>query len=390
MKKILAIICILAIFTTTTYAYSDVTEGQWYSDAVNQLTSLNILTGVENDKFEPTKLVSKSSFVAMTVRMLNLEFEDTSSNYWATGYMQAAFKGGLISEEKYSLEDWEKPISRFEVANIIYNVMTQYKNTEPKDSSLMLNSIPDKNIPDEYKNSVYQCYLWGIIRGNASNAFNGWNALTRAESAVILQRVIDENHRNPFIPQDFGKVMGEKTTYTTDNVNRNFNINKVAEVINGTILQPGEQFSYYKAIGNPGKAEGYKLAKVISGGKYVDGYGGGVCQDATTLFNAVLYSNLQIDERHAHGLKSSYVDPGYDATFASGSLDFKFTNSYNFPIKIAASFDPSTRALCFQILGPSTFTKPNLKVYTKGSGRSWTLYREVDGVVNYKTSSKYK
>ena len=74
--------------------------------------------------------------------------------------------------------------------------------------------------------------------------------------------------------------------------------------------------------------------KKLVNGELTDGLGGGICQVSSTIFNAVLLSNLKIEEIHYHPYVSSYVPIGRDATVAYGSKDFQFSNSRNFAIKI--------------------------------------------------------
>ena len=129
------------------------------------------------------------------------------------------------------------------------------------------------------------------------------------------------------------------TQYSIGNANRVTNLELAAEKISGTVLSPGEEFSYNKIVGERSIAAGYKEAKVYEGGKIVDGLGGGICQISSTLYNAVVYANLKVSQRFNHQFITSYVDPGRDATVAYGSKDFKFINNRTYPIKINVIVD---------------------------------------------------
>ena len=100
---------------------------------------------------------------------------------------------------------------------------------------------------------------------------------------------------------------------------------------------PGESFSYNGKLGNTTKEKGYKEGGAYVGGKVVQAYGGGICQVSTTLYNAVLYANLEIVERHNHSYAVNYVPAGRDATVAYGGKDFKFKNNRSYPVKIVAN-----------------------------------------------------
>lgn len=127
------------------------------------------------------------------------------------------------------------------------------------------------------------------------------------------------------------------TTYNAGLTARTKNLKLAASKINGLILKPGETFSYNRVVGKRTIAAGYQNAAIFSGGKVVDDVGGGICQISSTLYGAVLNANLQVIERTNHGMQTSYSKPGIDATVYYGSLDFKFKNNRNVPIKLYAS-----------------------------------------------------
>lgn len=136
----------------------------------------------------------------------------------------------------------------------------------------------------------------------------------------------------------FGDVLATyKTNYNASNVDRSTNLAVAAKNINGKILLPGEEFSYNKEVGERTYANGFKDAHVFAGGKVVDGLGGGICQISSTLYNSVLMANLEITERKNHMMYPEYVKPSLDATVVWGSIDFKFKNNRETPIKIVVT-----------------------------------------------------
>lgn len=135
----------------------------------------------------------------------------------------------------------------------------------------------------------------------------------------------------------FPDILGTfSTTYSTTNANRVTNLELASEKINGTVILPGETFSYNKIVGERTIAKGYKEAAVYSGGKVVDGIGGGICQLSSTLYNAVVYANLEVTSRNNHRFLTSYVEAGRDATVSWGTIDFCFKNTRSYPIKIVS------------------------------------------------------
>jgi len=135
-----------------------------------------------------------------------------------------------------------------------------------------------------------------------------------------------------------GAVLGEYTTkFTAEPKSRNENISHAANAINGVVVEPGEVFSYNKAIGPTTKKAGYKRARIFIRGKKAFGYGGGVCQVSSTLYNAAAAADMEIVERHNHSLPVEYVPKGKDAATSYGGIDFRFKNSRSYPVAIETS-----------------------------------------------------
>lgn len=124
------------------------------------------------------------------------------------------------------------------------------------------------------------------------------------------------------------------TRFDPGNTNRNTNMDLAAKALDGTVLMPGQRFSFNSIVGPTTASKGYLLAGAYSAGELVENYGGGICQVSSTIYNAVVYANLEIVERYNHSSVVSYVDPGRDATISYGSKDFKFLNSRNYAIKL--------------------------------------------------------
>ena len=117
---------------------------------------------------------------------------------------------------------------------------------------------------------------------------------------------------------------------------RDFNVNRTAEFCNGTILMPGDVFSYLGTIGDPSVANGYQVSTGYKGGKTVEMEGGGACQASSALYYCAVYANLEIVNRACHAFSISYLPLGLDATVYYPSLDFLFRNDRNYPIKIVS------------------------------------------------------
>lgn len=172
------------------------------------------------------------------------------------------------------------------------------------------------------------------------------------------------------------------TKYSASNRNRTTNLILAANKINGTVLMPGETFSYNKTVGARTIAAGYKEAPIYVSGRVEDGLGGGICQITTTLYNAVLYANLEVTERSNHQFVPSYAGASRDATVVYGAIDFKFKNNREYPIKINCSV--SNGIANFKIFGLKSENDYEVQITSRTTGTtSNAIYSEA-----YKTLKK--
>ena len=176
-----------------------------------------------------------------------------------------------------------------------------------------------------------------------------------AGCAIDLVIVVDEPLGKA---EDLAKVqdvLGTFTTsFSTSGGSRSANVANGCDLINGTTLFPGEEFSAYEAVAPFTEANGYYMAGSYLNGQVVDSLGGGICQVSTTLYNAVLLSELEVTERYNHSMIVTYVDPSADAAIAESSgKDFKFVNNTDYPIYIEGS-TTSDKQITFTIYGVET------------------------------------
>ena len=127
------------------------------------------------------------------------------------------------------------------------------------------------------------------------------------------------------------------TRYDASNYPRTTNLKLAMAKLNGVVVASGETFSYNKTLGKRTAEAGYREAGGYAGGRVVQTLAGGICQISSTLYDAVIYANLDIVERYNHMFLAGYVGAGKDATVVYGSLDFKFKNTRKYPIMIKTS-----------------------------------------------------
>lgn len=132
------------------------------------------------------------------------------------------------------------------------------------------------------------------------------------------------------------ETLSSYTTYfNAEEKNRVQNVTIAAGLISGVTIQPYGEFSFNQTVGRRTQEAGFRQAKIIVNGEYVQGVGGGVCQVSTTLYNAALKSGLTVTEFHPHSLLVSYVPPSRDAMVSTQS-DLKFVNPHSFPVRLIA------------------------------------------------------
>lgn len=178
-----------------------------------------------------------------------------------------------------------------------------------------------------------------------------WNG---TDSVITLATVVTEPSGSADELSRVKDVLGSfHTDFSSSSSARCTNIERATSLINGTVLYPGEEFSVASTIGPTNAENGYELAGAYENGQTVEAYGGGVCQVSSTLYNAVLFSELEVTVRSPHSMMVSYVEPSRDAAIAIDSgKDFRFRNNTDAPIYIEGY--TADKQLYFSIYGEET------------------------------------
>lgn len=134
--------------------------------------------------------------------------------------------------------------------------------------------------------------------------------------------------------------------------NRVWNVAKLSGIVNGVVIQPGEEWSINTEAGNRTVAGGWKEASGIVDGGYVDQPGGGVCQISSTVYNAAIRADMNITASRHHSIPSDYIPFGLDATISSGGPDLKFKNPYDTPVFLVSYVNPKDKTSTVEIYGP--------------------------------------
>ena len=261
----------------------------------------------------------------------------------------------VMADNTYYVEEDELIISRGtdginidieDAKNAIINSI-KTGNTENVEIKTVFKECPEIDIDKIYsevktepQNASYKKDPFEIIPHKTGTDFDLESAKEmlkeeKDEYVIKLNIIEPEVHTNEIGDEAFPDQLSSfSTKYDESNRPRSKNLKIAMSKLNGVVVMPGEVFSYNKTLGKRTVEEGYENANGFSGGKVVPMLAGGICQISSTLYDAILYANLNIVERHNHMFQATYVEPGKDATVVYGSLDFKFQNTRKYPIMI--------------------------------------------------------
>ena len=207
---------------------------------------------------------------------------------------------------------------------------------EPKNATVKF--FPEREYPFEFEKESFGC---GIDKKDLLAKID--NALNKNIKEISCLEV----KVSPLITLDKLKKSTYRRAFFTTNFpysseDRKSNIALSAKYIGGKMLIENEEFSFNEVVGARTEERGFKGAKIIENGKFVDGVGGGVCQVSSTVYNAVLLGGLKVTERHNHSMLVSYVEPSFDAMVSGDYADLKFVNDTGAIVFILAKVDSSS------------------------------------------------
>ena len=230
-----------------------------------------------------------------------------------------------------------------EAVNTFVNSIAEELNKEPVNAKIKI-SGGDINVTPDVKG--YKVNTDALIQEINNKLISGVEGnVTVQASAEVTEAGVTAEMLNKIDT----KISSFTTNYSSSTAARAHNVDLAAKFINGTVLMPGETFSYNKVVGERTKSRGFQEAGVFVGDKVELGVGGGICQVSSTLYAAAMNANLRSVTRRNHSMPVSYMDVGMDATVVWGAIDYQFKNNYDFPVYLQAV--TSNRNLTFNIYG---------------------------------------
>lgn len=278
----------------------------------------------------------------------NQEIIDEAVNIGQTGNVVQRYKTAKDLQHQNKVYRLEFGIDQELVKTIIREQCAVY-NMEAADATLTRENDRFVIIPGQTGEIVDEAASVKAIQEYLNSSWN------REDDSIELTVTVKEARGSEEELEKVKDVLGTFTTsFKTSGSSRSANVRNGAELINGTTLYPGDEFSTYEAVSPFSQANGYYMAGSYLNGQVVDSLGGGICQVSTTLYNAVLLSELEVTERHNHSMIVTYVDPSADAAIAESSgKDFKFVNNTEAPIYIEG-ITTDDKQISFTIYGVET------------------------------------
>lgn len=290
------------------------------------------------------RLYLDDGLLSDTIKDINSKMKDAivDNSYYIEKNNLIIVKGkaGYIIKTEELKEKIYEQISNIHTNYQIIEIPVEYKEPEP---------INLQKIHEEIYKEPQDAY----VQKNPTVVHPEVNGIDFKISVEEAEELLKEDKEEYTIPLKITKPkktinnLGEEafpdllatfsTRFDGSNYNRNTNIKLAAKKVNGTVILPGEKFSFNTIVGSRTIEAGFKEGTAYVGGKVVPDVGGGVCQVSSTIYNTALLANMQIVERSNHMFTTGYVAASRDATVYYGSLDFVFKNSRKYPIKMVAS-----------------------------------------------------
>ena len=358
-------------------AYSIGRFGNFLENNLNVISALfkriNIEPNVELDEEQLTKkLQDISTQIPDAVKQ---------SSYYIEGnnlIITAGTEGNVVDVDA-TMTSIKESISNLSCKDNAIEITVKTQTPDPIDIEKIHNEIYKEPVNAYYTQNPFTVYPsengldFNISLDEAKNIINSEQ---KSEYIIPIKTLYPSVTTNMIGTEAFPDLLSTfSTNYSVRDKDRTTNLTLAANKINGTVLMPGETFSYNTVVGARTIAAGYKEAPIYLSGQVVDGLGGGICQITSTLYNAVVYANLEIVERTNHQFVPSYVTASRDATVVYGSIDFKFKNNRNYPIKITCSV--SGGVANFKIFGLKQDDDCEVQISSYETGRTSTaIYSE--------------
>ncbi len=277
-----------------------------------------------------------------------------------------AGQGIMFSEVKESLESCllgdssviNAELKYVEPEEITYEYIRRYTSDVPVEANYKIENHRIIFTESQPGVAIKKSDIEAAIEKTISNTITLPAKITQPE-------VTSDKLRETLLAHELGRY---STDYSSSSADRAFNIKLACEKINGYVLAPGDEFSYNNVVGPRTVERGFRVANVYVGNTVQPGIGGGICQVSSTMYNAVVFADLEITQRRNHTLPVAYVPKGRDATVSYGGTDFCFKNNTSMPVEIRAIAEGGINTII--IVGTDEHPEREIKITTQQTGSS--------------------
>jgi len=301
-------------------------------------------------------ILKKNVNIKTPAKTYTLDYSKINARYDIDQVVAEAFAYGknLDLYEKYKLI--KKPVNKQLSLKFVYDPkpitkliadMKKEIDTTAKNGSISLVGGKFVVTPDIKGAKLIDDKLEKEILSKINGDIKAPDIIVEAEVQTVLAKLTKEK-----LSTVNTKISSFSSNFTSSSYGRSTNITLATKSINGTLLMPGESFSFNGKVGQRTAAKGYQPAPVDIGTKVGSDYGGGICQVSTSLYNTVIRANIKSTVRNHHSIPSTYIPLGMDATVDWGNLDYAFTNTLAYPIYIESVV--KNKILTFNIYSDSS------------------------------------
>lgn len=375
------------------YMYNGKIAGNIFIEGVNisQMTKEEAITAV-NKQYKPKKLSLSYDNKSYEILPQDIDLKynvdsvvDNAYNYTKTDSYFDNVKRLFQLKKESQVFTLENSFSEKKLDSKLENIEKDI-NVSVKNASLRVSNGGGFSVTPAITGKAFDLQV-------SKEAIN--SAISNREYGKVALTVKDINPKiSTQAVKSVDTLLSQHTTsFGTNMAGRVANIKVSSNRISDVLLMPGEVYSYNNQTGIRTISNGFYNAPVIINEELVDAPGGGVCQTSTTLYNAVLYSGLKIEQVQNHSLTSSYAPRGKDAMVNDAGGDLKFSNPYDHPIYVK-SFVTNGKITC-QIYGNSA-DKPNVDIIVKPfhmGAKTYRTFKDSSGnkiKTEYIATSKYK
>lgn len=313
-----------------------------------------------------TSLVSSSITLNTDDKQWDLNFSDVDLNYY---YYEAVNRAYMAKESAGFIN---RLLNFLNIRNTDLNINVRHSYNKATVSNLIekiAKEINRESIAATITLKSGNFIITDDIPGRSLDKQKTYELITKqldkaAAGTIQLPVVVTEPAVKKSDLLNIKDKLGEfSTEFNASDYDRVSNLSLATKNTSNVLLLPEDVFSFNKIVGPRLEKYGFKMAKIIVNNEYVSGIGGGICQVSSTLYNAVLYSNLEIVERKNHSLPSTYVDMGRDATISGDYIDLKFKNNTGYPIYIYGEMKGNK--VKFTIYGNDNFPDRSIELKTE-------------------------